>query len=49
MREEIVEDVIKRICRLAFTGEMGAGKVFVVPVEEAIRISTDEQGASAIE
>jgi len=49
VREEIVEDVIKRICKLAFTGEMGAGKVFVVPVEEAIRISTEEQGASALE
>ena len=49
VREEIVEGVIKRICKLAFTGEMGAGKVFVVPVEEAIRVSTEEQGASAIE
>ncbi|MFH0964144.1 MAG: P-II family nitrogen regulator [Planctomycetota bacterium] len=47
--EEIVDDVIRLIRKLAYTGTMGAGKVFVLPVEDAIRISTDEKGRSAIE
>jgi len=46
--EEIVEDVIAVIKKLARTGTIGAGKIFVVPVEDAIRISTEEVGKSAI-
>jgi nitrogen regulatory protein P-II 1 len=46
--EEIVEKVISTISRLARTGTIGAGKIFVVPVEDAIRISTDEAGKSAL-
>ena len=47
--EEIVDNVIRLIRRLAFTGAVGAGKVFVLPVEDALRISTDERGISAID
>jgi nitrogen regulatory protein PII len=46
--EEIVEEVMDTIKKLARTGTIGAGKIFVVPVEDAIRISTDEVGKSAI-
>ncbi len=46
--EEIVEEVMATIKRLARTGTIGAGKIFVVPVEDALRISTDEVGKSAI-
>ena len=46
--EEMVEDIIALIKRLARTGTIGAGKIFVVPVEDAIRISTEEVGKSAI-
>ena len=49
VKEEIVEDVIKLIRTLAFTGTVGAGKMFVLPVEDAVRISTDEKGISAVE
>lgn len=46
--EDIVEDVITVIKRLARTGNIGAGKMFVLPVEDAVRISTEETGRSAI-
>lgn len=46
--EAIVEDIIVLIKRLARTGTIGAGKIFVVPVEDAVRVSTDEVGRSAI-
>ncbi len=46
--EEIVEDVISNIKRLAATGAVGAGKIFVLPVEDAVRIRTEEVGRSAI-
>ncbi len=46
--EDIVDDVIKTIVRLAQTGEFGSGKIFVIPVEDAVRIRTSERGKSAI-
>ena len=46
--EEIVDHVIAVIKELARTGEIGAGKIFVIPVEDALRISTEEAGKSAI-
>ena len=48
VEEDDVERFIELIKRLARTGSMGAGKIFVLPVEDAVRISTDEVGASAI-
>jgi nitrogen regulatory protein P-II 1 len=36
------------IIKAAKTGKIGDGKVFVSPVEEAVRIRTDEKGDSAI-
>ncbi|HDN67686.1 MAG: P-II family nitrogen regulator [Candidatus Latescibacterota bacterium] len=46
--EELVEKVISVIQRLAYTGTIGSGKIFVVPVEDAIRIRTRETGKSAL-
>jgi len=46
--ENMVEDVITLIKKLARTGTIGAGKIFVLPVEDAVRVSTDEVGRSAI-
>ena len=44
MTEKVVETIIKS----AGTGKIGDGKIFVLPVEEAIRIRTGEKGGSAI-
>jgi nitrogen regulatory protein P-II 1 len=46
--DTIVPKVIEAIVKAAKTGKIGDGKVFVVPVEETVRIRTDERGESAV-
>jgi nitrogen regulatory protein PII len=41
--DEIVDDVIAAIIQAARTGEIGDGRVFVIPVERSYRIRTGEQ------
>jgi nitrogen regulatory protein P-II 1 len=43
-----VEPAVGAIVKAAKTGKIGDGKVFVSPVEEAIRIRTDETGEKAV-
>jgi len=45
---EMVPDIVKVIAERARTGEIGDGKIFVIPVEEAIRIRTGESGEDAL-
>ncbi|MFQ3224790.1 MAG: nitrogen regulatory protein P-II 1 [Lentimonas sp.] len=46
--DDIVEKAVQAIVDAAKTGKIGDGKVFVIPVESAVRIRTDEQGAEAL-
>ena len=46
--DQIVEKVVAAIAAAARTGSIGDGKVFVLPMGEAIRIRTGEKGESAI-
>jgi nitrogen regulatory protein P-II 1 len=46
--DEIVESAIDAITKSAHTGKFGDGKIFVFPVEEAIRIRTGEHGINAV-
>ena len=46
--DEIAEKVVAAIVAAARTGSIGDGKVFVMPMGEAIRIRTGEKGESAI-
>jgi nitrogen regulatory protein P-II 1 len=46
--DHVVEKVVSVICRTAKTGSIGDGKVFVLPIGEAIRIRTGETGESAV-
>lgn len=46
--DEMVARTIEAIKNGAKTGKIGDGKIFVLPLEEAIRIRTDEEGESAI-
>jgi nitrogen regulatory protein P-II 1 len=46
--DEDVEEVVHAISVAARTGEMGDGKVFVLPVENAVRIRTGDAGENAI-
>jgi nitrogen regulatory protein P-II 1 len=46
--DEIVENAIDSIIKTARTGKFGDGKIFVFPVDEAIRIRTGEHGENAV-
>lgn len=46
--EEVTGKVIDAIVKSAKTGKIGDGKVFVVPLDEAVRIRTDERGDAAV-
>jgi len=45
---ETVEKAIKIIINICKTGKIGDGKIFIIPIEDAIRIRTEESGESAI-
>lgn len=47
-KSEDVDKIIDRIVESAKTGNFGDGKIFVIPIEEAIRIRTGEKGKDAI-
>lgn len=42
-----VDDVLRIVCTVANTGEVGDGKIFVTPVADVIRVRTGETGAVA--
>lgn len=46
--DDLVQPIIDAIIRTANSGKIGDGKVFVMPVEQAIRIRTGESGTEAL-
>ena len=46
--DELAAKTVETIKKAAKTGKIGDGKIFVLAIEEAIRIRTDEYGESAI-
>jgi nitrogen regulatory protein P-II 2 len=48
VNDNFVEPTIRAITKGAQTGEMGDGKIFVLPLEECVRIRTSERGSNAI-
>ena len=46
--DDFVARAIDAIIKAAKTGKIGDGKIFVLPVEEAVRIRTDERGDAAL-
>jgi nitrogen regulatory protein P-II 1 len=46
--DSLVDNAIEAIVKAAKTGKIGDGKVFVSPIENAVRIRTDETGEKAI-
>ena len=48
LADGLLEDATAAIIKAAKTGKIGDGKVFVYPVEEVIRIRTEERGTDAI-
>ena len=48
LEEDLLDKVIDAISKAANTGKVGDGKIFILPVEEAVRIRTGERGDSAL-
>jgi len=46
--EDMVERAIESLCASAHTGKIGDGKIFVTPIDQAIRIRTGESGEQAL-
>ena len=46
--DEIAPKAVDTIVKTAKTGKIGDGKVFILNVEDAVRIRTEERGASAV-
>ena len=46
--DDLLDQVIESIAKAANTGKIGDGKIFVTPLEQAIRIRTGETGTDAI-
>lgn len=46
--DEVVHGVVDALQEAAFTGDAGDGKIFILPVEDAVRIRTRERGGDAL-
>ena len=46
--DEVVDMAIESIIKAAHTGKIGDGKIFVMPVEQVVRIRTGETGDAAL-
>jgi nitrogen regulatory protein P-II 1 len=46
--DDMLDKVVAAIVESANTGRIGDGKIFVLPLEEAIRIRTGERGSDAV-
>ncbi len=46
--DAMVERAVEAIQQAAYTGRIGDGKIFILPVEEAVRVRTGERGTEAI-
>ncbi|MDH5394549.1 MAG: P-II family nitrogen regulator, partial [Gammaproteobacteria bacterium] len=48
VEDDMVDQVIESVSKSANTGKIGDGKIFVYPVEQAVRIRTGETGTDAL-
>jgi len=48
INDDLTEQVIEAISKAANTGKIGDGKIFVYPLEQAVRIRTGESGPDAL-
>ena len=46
--DDMAENLMKALQAAAVTGEIGDGKIFIIPVEETMRIRTGERGNQAL-
>ncbi|MFH2060960.1 MAG: P-II family nitrogen regulator [Pseudomonadota bacterium] len=43
-----IDEVVETIVNAAKTGKIGDGKIFIIPVEDVVRIRTNERGSEAL-
>ncbi len=48
VEDTVVEQILETIRKVALTGDVGDGKVFILPVDDALRIRTGERGVDAL-
>jgi nitrogen regulatory protein P-II 1 len=48
VKDSMVADVVQTLIGVARTGEIGDGKVFIMPMDDVIRIRTGEHGEDAL-
>ncbi len=48
IEDDMLERAVEAIMQAAHTGRIGDGKIFITPVEDAIRVRTGERGNEAI-
>ena len=48
VEDEMLDQAVEAIQNAAHTGRIGDGKIFIVPIEDAIRVRTGERGREAI-
>ncbi|MBN1113924.1 MAG: P-II family nitrogen regulator [Oligoflexia bacterium] len=48
VEQEMVEEVIEAILNTASSGKIGDGKIFVLPVDDVVRIRTKERGRAGL-
>ncbi len=48
VQSDLIERVIEKVISAARTGTIGDGKIFVAPVDSAVRIRTGERNADAV-
>jgi len=46
--DDVADQAVKKIIEASKTGKIGDGKVFILPIDEAIRIRTEEKGDKAV-
>jgi nitrogen regulatory protein P-II 1 len=46
--DSMVENIVSTIIKASRTGQVGDGKIFVLPVQDVIRVRTEESGEDAI-
>jgi nitrogen regulatory protein P-II 1 len=46
--DDILDKVVSTIAKAAKTGKIGDGKIFVIPMDDVLRIRTDERGDAAV-
>lgn len=48
VNDDMVDNAIKAILEAAKTGKIGDGKIFIIPIDNVIRIRTGETGSEAV-